>query len=196
MRRPFACLVLAGGLLAGCSSSPQPVVITAPEPPLVPVAAQPAYAEAVLPMLETMFDSFVEQGVDVATPDFPEEPTGVAVRVPYGAGAEGPPYATAEEPLESVHASLTDGGSACGEFHSTGFSCEVRRWRVMVEDVEAPVGRSWGRPVLPSRLRAHNRGMKRVPCRQDRSRRSRPDPTGGDNAQRPHPLTRGSTVSF
>ena len=99
-------------------------------------------------MLETMFDGFNKQGIDVALPDFPDEPAGFVVEVPYGVGAEGPPYATAEEPLEAVHASLTDGGHDCGEFHGTGFSCEVQNWRVMVEDVEVPVIGSDGARIV------------------------------------------------
>ncbi len=112
------------------------------------MAAQPAHGEAVIPMLEMMFDSFNKQGVDVATPDFPEEPTGFAVKVRYGAGAEGPPYETAEVTAR-VGACLTDRrGSACGEFHGTGFSCEVQHWRVLMEDVGPRAGRSWGTPVF------------------------------------------------
>ena len=90
-------------------------------------------------MLEMMFDSFNKQSIEVALPDFPEEPTSFGVKVRCGAGAEGPPYETAEMWLEAVHVPLTATGYDCGESRGTGFSCEVETWSVLIEDVEAPV---------------------------------------------------------
>ena len=90
-------------------------------------------------MLETMFASFNEQGIEVALPDIPEQPAGFAAKVPHGAEAKGASYETVEKPLAAAHFTLTATGYDCGDSHSTGFSCEVQNWRVVVEDVEAPV---------------------------------------------------------